>query len=123
MWIAGEYLLLTQQHKLEDMSFVWMDGVQPEYYISDNEIFLRDKSASEKVAKMLLTLFGTLTGVSILIKIFVSYRVLANKRFKKRRRCLGMRPRSSSKELRRPKKIGECIRLSPTIPLESVPHE
>ncbi len=79
MWIAGEYLLLTQQYKLEDMSFVWMDGVQPEYYISDNEIFLQDKSASGKVGKMLLTLFGMLTGVSILIKIFVSYRVLANK--------------------------------------------
>jgi len=25
-----------RRHKIEDLSFQWFDGVQPEYYLSDN---------------------------------------------------------------------------------------
>jgi len=57
------------------MSLIWMDANQPEYYLSDNEIFLEDESGPKTVRKMLVTVFGVLIGIGILHKIFITYRV------------------------------------------------
>lgn len=73
--IGDEYQCITQQYKLEDSSFNWIDATQPEYYLSDNEVFLEDASGPRKVMKMLLTWAGVLGFVGVLHWLFVNYRV------------------------------------------------
>jgi hypothetical protein len=64
---------MKMQHKLDDM---WMDAVQPEYYMSDNEIFMNDlNTASEKILKLFATAIGLFAGASITHYLFISPRV------------------------------------------------
>lgn len=74
--IEDAYLTISQQLKAEDLSFNWMDAVQPEYYLSDNEIFLDDKSGPAKVAKAALILFSVWVGLTLAHKLFLHYRVV-----------------------------------------------
>jgi hypothetical protein len=76
MSIEDAYPIIKMQHKLDDMSFTWMDAVQPEFYMSDNEIFMNDpNTASENILKLLATAIGLFVGVGITHYLFISPRV------------------------------------------------